>query len=594
MKTITDIFCLNIAGASMKVGTKIFMLVGFCLTLLAAVAGTGIWQMNKIGGEIVAIAERDLPLTKGLTILTLHQLEQAVEFERGIRLGESIVQQPEDRADYQKFAANFEALSVKILEEFESAELIAEQASKTTASLDDREKFDVVLASLKALKKERADFDQMSMHALKLISAGNSNAANDMIRAIETKQELLVNGLEGILANVEEFTLEAARTAEAHEVFALKLMLAITAIAFVVGLGASILLIKRSISRPLGDVVTGIKALTSGDLSLEVKVHNDDEIGAVAKAYAIFRENLAKTKELEEEQVKQMKRNEEERHAMMMKMADDFDSSVGGIVQTVSSASTQLSTTAQSMASIAEETSNQANAVAAASEEASTNVQTVASATEQMSASIAEINQQVSDASNASKHAVENVAITAGQMNALAQTADKIGNVVSMISDIAEQTNLLALNATIESARAGEAGKGFAVVASEVKALANETAKATESISEHISEIQAATSEAVVSIDDVGKTVKKIEETSAAIAAAMEEQGIVTQEVSRNVQEAAAGTQEVSSNIAGVTQASQEAGAASGQVTSAAGELSQQAEILKSEVDNFLDRVRAG
>jgi len=578
-------------GASMKVGTKIFALVGLCLGLLTLTAGTGIWQMNKIGVEIVGIAERDLPLTKSLTKVTVYQLEQAVEFERGIRLGETMSERPEIVADYDKSVKKFEALTVKIEKEFKLAETISGEAKEAVASLEEREIFESTLTSLKYLDKLHMDYDMLSRQVFSLIKAGDINEARAIIPKIEMEQEELVVGLEKLLFEVEEFTLKAAVTAEAHEKFALILMIAISVFAFVVGLISAIVLIKRSITRPLNEVVTGITALTSGDLSLEVKVYNDDEIGAVAKAYAVFRENLVRTRQLEKEQ-EEKRLAEEERKAVVTSATSEFVSNIGEIVETVSSASTELQNTAQSMSSIAEETSSQASAVAAASEEASSNVQTVASATEQMSASISEINSQVADASRAAKTAVENVAVTAGQMNALAQTADKIGNVVSIISDIAEQTNLLALNATIESARAGEAGKGFAVVASEVKALANETAKATESISKHISEIQTATGEAVDSIDEVGKTIKLIEETSTAIAAAMEEQGIATQEVSRNVQEAASGTQDVSSNIAGVTQASQEAGAASGQVTTAAGELSQQSERLKFEVDKYLDQVK--
>ncbi|MDH3580942.1 MAG: methyl-accepting chemotaxis protein [Hyphomicrobiales bacterium] len=350
----------------------------------------------------------------------------------------------------------------------------------------------------------------------------------------------------------------------------------------------------RSIATPLVGMTASMKRLADGDLATDVPAQNrKDEIGEMSAAVQVFKENAIRNKELEADQVKQKQRAEEEKRAAMNKLADDFDASVGGIVETVSSASAELNTTAQSMSSIAEETSSQANAVAAASEEASTNVQTVASATEEMSNSIAEINTQVADAANASKKAVEDVEKTSGQMETLAATADKIGEVISMISDIAEQTNLLALNATIESARAGEAGKGFAVVATEVKALANETAKATEGISSLIAEIQSATGDAVTSIGEIGTVIKQLEEASTAIAAAMEEQGATTQEVARNVTEAAAGTQEVSSSIAGVTQASQEAGTASSQVTSAAEELSRQSEAMRTEVAKLLDQVRA-
>ncbi len=358
--------------------------------------------------------------------------------------------------------------------------------------------------------------------------------------------------------------------------------------------GAIAFFTSRSIATPLVRMTASMRKLAEGDLEVEIPAQNrKDEIGEISGAVQVFKENALEMKRLEDEQEKQKQRAEEEKREMMNKLADEFNANVGGIVETVSSASAELNATAQSMAGISEETSNQANAVAAASEEASANVQTVASATEEMSNTIREINGQVADASQASKKAVVDVATTAAKMNTLAQTADKIGEVVSLISDIAEQTNLLALNATIESARAGDAGKGFAVVASEVKALANETAKATESISEHIEEIQTATGDAVVSIDDIGKVIQQIEDSSTAIAAAMEEQGATTQEVARNVQEAASGTKEVSANIAGVTQASQEAGAAAGEVTSAAGELSSQAELMKTEVQKFLEQVRA-
>jgi len=366
--------------------------------------------------------------------------------------------------------------------------------------------------------------------------------------------------------------------------------------AIVVGIILTLLAILgvKSITRPLLNTVCAMKRLAEGDNDVEVQgLERQDEIGQMSSAVQVFKENAIRNKELEAEQVKQNQRAETEQREMMNKLADDFDSSVGRIIETVSSASAELNSTSQSMASISEEASSKATAVAAASEEASVNVQTVAAATEEMSNTIGEINCKVADASLASKKAVKDVATTAGQMKTLAQTADKIGNVVSMISDIAEQTNLLALNATIESARAGEAGKGFAVVASEVKSLANETAKATESISAHIQEIQSATGDAVTSIDGIGNVIRQIEESSTAIAAAMEEQGASTQEVARNVQEVASGTQEVSSNISGVTQASQEAGAASGQVMAAAGELSKQAELMKTEVAKFLEQVRA-
>lgn len=350
----------------------------------------------------------------------------------------------------------------------------------------------------------------------------------------------------------------------------------------------------RRIIRPIATITGAMSSLADGKLDIDLPPLHDNEIGAMAKAVAVFKGNAVEKIELEKQQQIIELKTEGEKRQTMQKLADKFDANVGGIIEIISSSSEELNITAQSMSSIAEEASNQAAAVATASEEASVNVQTVASSTEEMSSTISEINTQVTNASRVSKKAVEEVSSTAKQMTALAQTVNKIGEVVSLISDIAEQTNLLALNATIESARAGDAGKGFAVVASEVKALANETAKATESITQYIQEVQSATGDAVTSIDDIGKVIKSLEESSTAIAAAMEEQGATTQEVARNVQEAASGTQEVTSNITGVTEASRETGIAASQVTAASGELSKQAVSLKNEVTEFLQGLREG
>ena len=268
-----------------------------------------------------------------------------------------------------------------------------------------------------------------------------------------------------------------------------------------------------------------------------------------------------------------------------------FADEVTNVVETVSSAATELQTSSQAMSSTAEETNNQAAAVAAAAEEASVNVQTVASATEELAATLTEVGRQVTESAKIASNAVDEARATNEKVQGLADAAGKIGEVVVLINDIASQTNLLALNATIEAARAGDAGKGFAVVASEVKSLASQTAKATEDIGGQVAAIQEATNQAVEAIQGIDKTIGQISEIAATIAASVDEQNAATKEIAENVQQAASGTQEVSRNIVGVTQAATETGQVSAQVLGASSELSQHSEKLRAQVDTFLSDV---
>jgi methyl-accepting chemotaxis protein len=275
------------------------------------------------------------------------------------------------------------------------------------------------------------------------------------------------------------------------------------------------------------------------------------------------------------------------------KLATTFDATAGDRVGQVSRAAADLQATAQTLTGIAGEATHLATNVAAAAEEASVNVQTVAAAAEELASSITEISRQVAQSANVANKAREEAKRTDGVVRALAEGAQKIGEVVGLISNIAGQTNLLALNATIEAARAGDAGKGFAVVASEVKSLANQTAKATEDIAHQITQIQTATNDAVESIRGIGTTIGEISDIAASIAVAVEQQGSATQEIARNVQQTAAGTQEVSSNIVGVSKGANDTGVAANNVLEAAGALSRQAEQLRSEVGGFIDQVKA-
>jgi len=354
------------------------------------------------------------------------------------------------------------------------------------------------------------------------------------------------------------------------------------------------MVMARGITGPLQRMTAAMKALAAGRLDVDVPgVGTGAEIGEMADAVEVFKSNAVARQALEAEQKEVESRGVAQRKADMHRMADDFEGAIGKIIDTVSQASSQLESSAGSLSSTAERAESLATTVATASEEASTNVQSVASATEEMASSVNEISRQVQDSARMAGEAVGQARSTTERVSELSKAATRIGDVVELINTIAGQTNLLALNATIEAARAGEAGRGFAVVASEVKALAEQTAKATGEIGQQISGIQAATQDSVNAIKTISATIERLSEISSAIAAAVEEQGAATQEISRNVQQAARGTGQVSSNIADVQRGATETGSASSQVLSAAQILSGDSKRLKQEVSKFLTSVRA-
>jgi methyl-accepting chemotaxis protein len=385
-----------------------------------------------------------------------------------------------------------------------------------------------------------------------------------------------------------------ADAAEASTRDAVRVWMMIAFLITVAVLAAVGFLLGRSISGALSGMVDAMTRLARGELSIAVPgIGRQDEIGEMAGAVEVFRTNMTEAERLRAEQAEADTQRRAQRKADMKRLADDFEGAVGEIIETVSSAATELEASSNTLTRAAERSNGLATSVASASEEASANVQSVSSASEEMTSSISEISRQVQESARVADVAVEQAQRTNARVGELTRAAGRIGDVVDLINTIAGQTNLLALNATIEAARAGEAGRGFAVVASEVKALAEQTAKATGEIGQHIGAIQTATQDSAGAIKEIGDTIARMSEISSTIAAAVEEQGAATQEISRNIQHAAQGTSDVSANIGEVQRGAGETGAASAQVHSAAQSLSQESNRLKSEVARFLDSVRA-
>ncbi len=432
----------------------------------------------------------------------------------------------------------------------------------------------------------------------------NKTAFEATAAAALKSEDIYANAIEPLIARSID-TLKAAETgvnADYHASRAraegaidstISLQMLVGAAAILFGCLVAVL-IARSIVGPLGAMTRAMGRLASGDVAVEIPGRGaSDEIGAMATAIQVFKDSMAETERLRAEHADAEARQEQQRRDDMAKLARQFEQAVGEIVDAVSHASSELEASAGTLTSTASRAQDLSTEVAVASQEASSNVQTVASAAEQLSSSVSEISRQVQESARIASEAVAQANRTNERVGTLSKAATRIGDVLELISSIAGQTNLLALNATIEAARAGEAGRGFAVVAAEVKALAEQTAKATGEIAQQVSGIQAATEESVGSIKEIGNTIGRLSEISAAVSAAVEEQGAATQEISRNVQHAANGTQRVSRNIDDVQRGASETGSASSQVLAAARSLSAESGRLKREVSRFLGSLQA-
>ncbi len=570
----------------MKIFARLVLLMAIMLVLMFAIMIVGRNGLTDMGEALRTVyVDRVIPM---------QQLRQITNDYYNVRITVISALGSTDPAAVQKSVATIDGLvadSAKVWNAYTSTYLTPHEAELVEDA-----------------KKRFAAYDTARGRVLAALTSGDSDGAKALAKS---EGGPTLAALMQVLDELSKLQVDVAQQefnkGQATSQFDEWMLYGGLALAVLIG-AATAFAIARSITAPLRGIIGVMNQLTAGNLSVAVVGgERKDEVGDVARAVSVFKDGLLEAHRLREEQEAAKKQAEADRRRMMQDMADRFEGTVGSVLKSVTDSAATLQTTAQALSATAEQTTRQSSAVAAASAQTTrqssavaaasaqttANVQTVASATEELSASIAEITSQVTESTRIVGHAVEQASGTTTSVKSLADAAQKIGDVVQLINDIAGQTNLLALNATIEAARAGEAGKGFAVVASEVKALATQTARATDEISGQIRAIQDASSESATAITGITQTINRVSEISTTIASAVEEQGAATKEISRSVQQAAQGTTEVSSNIGSVTDAARETGVAAGDLLSSASELARNGALLKSQVDEFLREVRA-
>ncbi|WP_426435098.1 methyl-accepting chemotaxis protein [Bradyrhizobium genosp. P] len=560
--------------AKYSIRAKLISVVAFLLLVVTGMGLLAVRDMRAINANTVDITTNWLP-----SVRILGELRAGIITYRNVIREHMLAETLEEKLAAEKTLASVVEANTKIRTTYESMITSPQERGLYNQWVDTWTKYKKGTEAVMELSRKEAGKIPHEAHEL------NSKTVNKI--GLEA-DEILRKDIDLNNTGADK----AAQDAADNYSSAFMMLAVLLGAAIIVGVGVSFYLV-RDISTGIGSIVTPMQSLGRGDLTATVPHQGEKtEIGAMADTLQVFKEALIAKKAADEAAAADAEAKIE-RGRRVDAITRNFETMIGEIVQTVSSASTQLEASAGTLSSTATRSEELTTAVAAASEEASANVQSVASATEELSSSVTEISRQVQESARMAGDAVGQARTTNDRVSELSKAAARIGDVVELINTIAGQTNLLALNATIEAARAGEAGRGFAVVASEVKALAEQTAKATGEIGQQISGIQAATQESVGAIREISSTIERLSEISSTIAAAVEEQGAATQEISRNVQQAAQGTQQVSANITDVQRGATETGSASSQVLSAAQSLSGDSNRLKLEVGKFLESVRA-
>lgn len=579
-------------GITIKQKVYFLAILGAALTILISAGST--LSINAVGVKLAQIAEEDIPLTNNVTEITVHQLEQAILFERAARYAEVMEHDPAASKKYDTAKKGFYEFSKKVDHEIIAAEKVAQHIIDAHPEEPELlEEFTMVLDILKKVEHEHKEFDKMADRTFKYFDAHNIAEAEKLADQVVEIEEKINHELESLLLKLEHFTAEAALVAKHLEADLLKILITVSIIATIVFIIIAMFII-RGIVRPLLATKHYADELSQENLDVEQPKHYfRDEIADMMESLSVFKENAIQAKHMENQQQEQEAKVEEEKRMMMLTLADDFDSLVGESITSLASSANQLQSTATTMKDIANSTSGFSTTVAASADEASMNVSTVASAMEEMSTASSEIASQMNRVKNVSDEASVSVNSANEKVQNLNELAQNIGEVVVAIQDIAEQTNLLALNATIEAARAGDAGKGFAVVADEVKKLATETAQKTGEINERITEIQNATGESVTAMEHITGNINQIDEAVTGVSAAVEEQNATTSEIVRSVAEASQGTQQVSATISEVQKGAQEAEQSADSVLAASQEVTTLATQMRQSIQSLLSKIRS-